>query len=93
MHKNVVWGILPLRIQSKSAQMKWIFGLLLFIASPLYAAGAVHAVVTSAPAPIVATVLMVCAASSGAPGAFVGVPSTLTRGDIYYLCDGTTATI
>jgi hypothetical protein len=29
-----------------------------------------------------------CAASSGATGAFVGLPSTLIRGSIYYLADG-----
>ena len=29
-----------------------------------------------------------CAGSSGAAGAYVGLPSTLTRGDVYCLADG-----
>src|SRR5580698_8029189 len=62
---------------------------LLALLYPLPAQATNHAIVTSATCSNNGDgTSWSCATSNGGPGAFVGVPATLTRGDIYYLCDG-----
>jgi hypothetical protein len=83
VQKRVMWRIVI------ASPLCVVGVVLLGLLYPLPAQATNHAIVTSATCATNGDgTAWSCATSNGGPGAFVGVPATLTRGDIYYLCDG-----